>query len=248
MLTVGVDLAAEPAGTAIAYLEWSPGRASLRDLVIGATDKMIVEAVGQADKAGIDCPLGWPVPFVEFVTAHQNGTVSVPPDLAGRDWRRALAYRLTDLAVHQTTGQRPLSVAADRIGHTAMRAAGLLARLATKGHPVDRTGTGVVVEVYPAASLRCWQLPHQGYKNPKHIAVLGELVNRLSKAAPWLDLAAGQTHCRSSDHALDAIIAALTARAAAQGLVTAPAGDQLQTARREGWIAIPTSPIKDLCQ
>jgi hypothetical protein len=77
-----------------------------------------VEAVRQADKAGIDCPLGWPEVFVEFVTAHQRGNVSVPPDLPGRDWRRRLAYRLTDRAVREATGQKPLSVADDRIGHT----------------------------------------------------------------------------------------------------------------------------------
>jgi predicted nuclease with RNAse H fold len=246
MLTVGVDLAAQPEGTAIAYLEWSTGRASLRGLVVGANDDTIVESVRQADKVGIDCPLGWPVPFVEFVAAHQRGTVSIPPDLPGRDWRRRLAYRLTDLAVREATGQRPLSVAADRIGHTAMRAAGLLARLAAEGHPVDRTGTGVVVEVYPAASLRCWQLPHQGFKGSKNLTTLGELVGRLQKSAPWLDLAGYETDCRSSDHALDAVVAALTARAATQGLVTVPRLDQLDTARSEGWIALPTSPISDL--
>lgn len=133
MLTVGVDLAAQPERTAIAYLGWSAGRASLRGLVVGANDDTIVEAVRQADKVGIDCPLGWPVPFVEFVTAHQAGNVSIPPDLPGRDWRRRLAYRLTDLAVREATGQRPLSVAADRIGHTAMRAAGLLAPPGSRG-------------------------------------------------------------------------------------------------------------------
>jgi predicted nuclease with RNAse H fold len=183
MLTVGVDLAAQPEGTAIACLDWSPGRASVRSLVVGAHDDQIVEAIRQADKAGIDCPLGWPVLFVEFVTAHQHGNVRIPPDLLGRDWRRRLAYRLTDLAVHETTGQRPLSVAADRIGHTAMRAAGLLARLAADGHPVDRTGTGVVVEVYPAASLRRWGLPYRGFKGPKNFTPLGDLVDRLRRAA-----------------------------------------------------------------
>jgi predicted nuclease with RNAse H fold len=246
MLTVGVDLAAEPDGTAIAYLEWSAGRASLRDLVVGANDDTIVEAVRQGDKVGIDCPLGWPAPFVEFVAAHQAGNLSVPPDLPGRDWRRRLAYRLTDLAVREATGQRPLSVAADRIGHTAMRAAGLLTRLAADGYPVDRTGSGVVVEVYPAASLRCWGLPHQGFKGAKNLTALDELVARLQQAAPWLDLAGYETECRSSDHALDAVVAALTARAAAQGLVTVPGIDQLDAARSEGWIALPTSPISDL--
>jgi hypothetical protein len=48
----------------------------------------------------------------------------------------------------------PLSVATNRIGLAATRCAGLLARLAADGRPVDRAGTGVVVEVYPAAALK----------------------------------------------------------------------------------------------
>jgi hypothetical protein len=57
---------------------------------------------------------------------------------------------LTDEAVRAETGLIPLSVAADRIGHAAMRCAGLLAQLARRGQSVDRCGRGVVVEVYPA--------------------------------------------------------------------------------------------------
>ena len=64
------------------------------------------------------------------------------------EWRSTLAYRVTDKAVHDTTHLMPLSVVADRIAYTAMRCAGLLAQLARKGQPVDRCGTGVVVEVY----------------------------------------------------------------------------------------------------
>jgi hypothetical protein len=77
--------------------------------------------------------------------------------------RRRLAYRATDRAVREATGLQPLSVAADRIGLTAMRAAGLLAGLATAGQPVDRTGSGIVLEVYPAASLYSWGLSHREY-------------------------------------------------------------------------------------
>ncbi|MEO6713138.1 MAG: DUF429 domain-containing protein [Mycobacteriales bacterium] len=84
--------------------------------------------------------------------------------IAGDRWRAFLANRETDRAVHQAVGLWPLSVAADRIGLAAMRAAGLLADLADAGRAVDRAGTGVVVEVYPAASLKVWGLPHKGYK------------------------------------------------------------------------------------
>jgi len=240
MRTVGVDLAAEPMGTAVATIDWSAGQASLSGLVVGAEDSTIVDAITQADKAGIDCPLGWPAPFVAFVAAHHSGHVTVPHDLAGR---RRLAYRETDFAVRATTGRWPLSVATDRIGRPAMRAAGLLARLASGGHPVDRSGEGVVVEVYPAASLRLWKLPDRGYKGPANLAHLSALVDRLREAADWLALGAYEDLCRVADHAVDAVIAAMTARAAAQGLTAPPRSDQLVAARSEGWIALPIAPI-----
>lgn len=87
--------------------------------------------------------------------------MTLPEEVAGHDWRRQLAFRRTDEPVRAATGLVPLSVAADRIAHPAMRCAGLLARLALEGQPVDRSGSGVVVEVYPAASLKQWGLPHR---------------------------------------------------------------------------------------
>ncbi|WP_173083069.1 DUF429 domain-containing protein [Phytohabitans rumicis] len=246
MLTVGVDLAAEPAGTALAVIEWSSGRAQLRDVRVGVDDNAIVDAVVGADKAGIDCPLGWPAAFLEFITAHHTGHVTVPNDAAGLVWRRKLAYRVTDEIVHRAVGRWPLSVAADWIGHTAMRAAALLAVLADRGYPVDRTGAGVVVEVYPAASMHIWELPTRGYKGTANLPRLAELVHRLQAQIPWLDLGSHETLCRACDHATDALIAALTARAAALGLATRPDDEHLATARTEGWIALPTSPLNGL--
>jgi predicted nuclease with RNAse H fold len=169
MHTVGVDLAAEATNTAVAWLDWSPRGASVRDLVIGAVDDVIVEAVSQASKAGIDCPLGWPESFVTFISAHRDDQLIEPKDVAGRDWRRRLLFRRTDEAVRAVTGLVPLSVAADRIAHPAIRCAGLLARLAREGRPVDRSGSGVVVEVYPAASLKQWGLPHRRYKRSENL-------------------------------------------------------------------------------
>ena len=199
--TVGVDLAAEAAGTAIARIDWSAAAAHVREVVVGADDDAVVDAIGRAN---------------------------------------------TDEAVRDAIGRWPLSVAADRIGHTAMRAAALLARLADDGHAVDRRGAGVVVEVYPAASLHTWGLPYRGYKGPQNLSHLAELVDRLTTAAPWLDLGAHATLCRASDHAVDAVIAALTARAASQGLATQPGPDQAEAARTEGWIALPTASLNDL--
>jgi len=245
VLTVGVDLAAEPAGTAVATIEWSPGAAALREVVVGADDEVLLDRIGRAAKAGIDCPLGWPAAFVEFVRAHHDGHVTVPAGVAGLVWRRRLAYRVTDEVVRTATGRLPLSVAADRIGHTAMRAAGLLSALARAGRPVDRAGTGVVVEVYPAASLRIWGLPGNRYKGTANLARLADLVDGLAERAGWLDLGPYEALCRRSDHAVDAVVAAIAARCAAIGAATEPAADQRRAANTEGWIALPTIALED---
>jgi predicted nuclease with RNAse H fold len=246
MRTVGVDLAAEPVRTAVAWIDWSAGGARVGGVELGADDGMILDAVANSDKAGVDCPFGWPDEFVDFVIAHRDGNVEVPVGPTGREWRRGLTLRVTDRAVHELTGLTPLSVSADRIGHTAMRCAGILSGLAQRGEPVDRSGAGVVVEVYPAASLNRWGLTHRGYKRAANVGKLGELVDELLTAAPWLDLGAHKEKCRLSDDALDAVIAALTARASALLMTTAPPPEHIGTARREGWIALPTGPLSKL--
>jgi hypothetical protein len=169
--------------------------------------------------------------------------------VAGRerkDWRRLLANRETDLVTRDVVGLVPLSVAADRIGLAAMRCAGLLGRLAAEGRPVDPSGEGVVVEVYPAAALKHWGLLFRGYKGAVNAGVRQELVDRLAAAAPWLRFGVLEQACRQSDHALDAIVAALNARAAAVGRVTGPSAEQAAAARTEGWIALPTGKLEDL--
>jgi predicted nuclease with RNAse H fold len=246
VLTVGVDLAAEPAGTAIAALEWSGAGARLVEVVLPGDDDAVVKAVLRADKAGIDCPLGWPDEFVAFVSGHRLGAAAYDAALTGRAGRRRVAWRHTDEVVRAVTGVPPLSVAADLIAHAAFRCASLQARIAELGAPVDRSGAGTVVEVYPAASLKLWGLPSRGYKRPKNRAVLGVLVDRLAELVPWLDLGGHEQLCRRSDHVLDAVVAALTARAVARGQASRPDRHELAAARTEGWIALPTGPLSAL--
>ena len=245
MLTAGIDLAAEDTNTAVAWIRWTATGAILEKLIVGAGDDDLLRAAA-ADKAGIDCPLGWPEPFVEFIIAHHRGELAAPTDLIGRDWRRSLAWRRTDVVTHELTGRLSLSVAADRIAHTAMRCAALLARLAEDGQPVDRSGGGTVVEVYPAASLKQWGLPYRGYKGRQNSGALNDLVDGLTTAGPWLQLGNFEPVCRGSDHAIDAVVAALTARAAAIGQATSPGPADLAVATTEGWIALPTTPLTSL--
>ncbi len=223
-------------------MEWAGGEATVRTLQGGVTDAELIDAIRAADKAGIDCPLGWPDAFVDFVGAQRTGSLS--PVRADAAWRRGLAYRLTDQVVRVEAGLNPLSVSADRIAYVAFRCANLLASL---GMPIDRSGAGLVVEVYPAASLRRWGLTHRGYKLPGPDA-LGLLVDSLLAAAPWLSLGPFEPLCRRSHDAFDAVIAALAARAAALGRALEPAPEERGRARREGWIALPTCDLGDLTE
>jgi len=72
VITAGVDLAAEPKGTALALIEWNYCSGRLIDPQVGVADNVIVESVSSAAKIGIDRALGWPVEFVDFVTNHNN--------------------------------------------------------------------------------------------------------------------------------------------------------------------------------
>lgn len=243
MITVGVDLAAQTDRTAIAVVEWSAAGATVVELATGGTDEQIVQAVLASQRAGIDCPFGWPEGFVDLVTAHRDHRV-IPPTSSGRDWRRGLALRETDLHVYHRTGLTPLSVSADRIGHVAMRCAALLASLELLGVDCDREGTGRVAEVYPAAALKLWRLPHRSYKRASNQMARNELIDMLLAGQPWLDLGDTEHRCRTSDDCLDAVISALMARAVAGNQTESPPAGN--AAAREGWIHLPTVPIGDL--
>ncbi|WP_295825730.1 DUF429 domain-containing protein [uncultured Microbacterium sp.] len=246
MRTVGVDLAAGAPGTALAEMVWSGGAARLTRVEIGIQDADIVASVSPGDAwLGVDCPLGWPDAFVDFVQAHH---ADVDPLLGpvdgGADWRRPLVYRHTDHVVRERIGRWPLSVSTDRLGVTALRGAGLLRRLAAGGFPVDRAAEGRLFEVYPGGSLRLWGFDTSGYRvDATRRAVL---LDALSQRAPWLDLGGFGPLAISKADAFDAVIAALATRAGALGSFARPASGMLSVARREGWVVLPDGPFEAL--
>ena len=236
MITAGVDLAAEPKGTALAIISWQPGGAKLVDLQLGAEDQVIVTAAAGADKLGIE--------FVRFLNQHAQPDSADAHFDGGMDWRRRLSFRESDRAVREITGRWPLSVSTDRLGLTAMRAAGLLSRLQKSGTPIDRSGAGKVVEVYPGATLRLWGFDTAGYRATPEARE--NLLAVIKSEAPWLEVSVFEDLMITSCDAFDAVIAALATRSAALGLCHVPKPEQLEQARIEGWVALPTGPISDL--
>lgn len=243
MLTAGVDLAAEPKGTALAIIEWNKTQATLVDLQLGVNDEIIVEAAGVVDKLGIDCALGWPIEFVEFLNNHANLKSNSFPD-GGMDWRRRASFRESDRHVREITGKWPLSVSTDRLGLTAMRCAGLQGRLQQSGIEIDRSGAGKIVEIYPGASLRLWGLDNAGYRANEDARA--QLLTTIEDSVPWLNLGSNRELMISSTDAFDAVIASLATRAAAINQYLPPPKEFLEIAKVEGWIALPTGSIADL--
>lgn len=230
MKTLGIDLASPAASTAACTVDWSGGRATVERLILGVDDDAILELTGEADVIGIDAPFGWPDAFVAMLDPQ----CPVQPWTTSR--RDELRLRATDREVHRITNRWPLSVSSDRIGVVAMRCDGILRRLGV----TDRGGHARIVEVYPAAALAIWGLPCRGYKGRKNESALADAAEALLALVPALDVTADQRqHLRTSDHAFDALVSSLVARAGALDLVEPIPQDHRARARREGWIRLP---------
>ncbi|WP_214406989.1 DUF429 domain-containing protein [Pseudonocardia lacus] len=237
MRTAGIDLAAADKNTAACVIDWAGDRTSVR-FETDTSDEGLLRICGEVDKVGIDCPFGWPVPFVEAILAHRNREPWPGRGLPAEGFRRRLKFRLTDEHVWRKIKKAPLSVSADKIAVPAMRCALLLDALGS----VDRTGVdGRVAEVYPVASLHAWRLPTKGLKKPEDWQHLPERLDMLVER--FTELAAGRGRWErrvARDHEFDALVCALTAREVREGRTEGPEpGEAAERAAVEGWIHIP---------
>jgi predicted nuclease with RNAse H fold len=239
MRTVGVDLSAAAERTAAAAVEWEAGRARVGKPELGLTDAELLDLLADAGWVGIDAPFGWPGAMVAAL--HSYAASGRWPPTAKQDFR----YRLTDRFVHDhllaETEQAlwPLSPSTDRIALTAWRLAALREAAAERSHVrFDRTGADRVVEAYPAAALLLWGLDRAGYKASPEARE--QLLGAIEAEAPWLNWEPGAREaCVESDDALDAVLCALIARAAALGLTELAPEADLERVRAEGWIHLP---------
>ena len=245
--TLGIDLSAEPTKTAFALIRWSEHSATIERLEVGADNQTLMPLIERAEKVGIDCPLGWPIEFLTFVTGHCTRALNphAGERIPGRD---RLAFRETDRHLRERGLGQPLSVSTDRVGRAAMRVAGLLAAIESDtAERVDRSGSGKIVEVYPAAALKQWSIQAAGYKTD-HSRLCSLVDGFIERTASWLSMSDDYRNlCKRSDDAFDAVIAGLNARAATlPGGVITPVDDQHEAAAIEGWIAVPTGTLDDL--
>lgn len=239
MITAGIDLASRANRTGSCRIEWLEKSATVTSLTSSFDDDQITDLIAGVTKLGIDVPLGWPLAFVEAITMH-SADGSWPMDYI-HSQNEAYRYRRTDLWTREVLGfPALLSVSTNLISIPAMRAVAVLSRLPNRA---ELDGSGVVVEVYPAGALHQWGFRSQGYKgklrSSERLALVEEFIERTQH---WLSLE--QHHislCISDDNAFDVLIAALVARASLLGRVVGIPRGLGEVARREGWIALPTT-------
>jgi len=270
MISLGIDLAAQAKDTAYGVVRWYADMALAELPVVGADDDALLAAMQAAEWIGVDAPLGWPAPFIAAI-AHYQEHAQWPAEATAERMR----YRETDRFVRETVKNErgvsisPLSVSASWIAACAWRAGNLLSlyrertgqgldRIAVPlssgmdGPPDARRPDGLVaerglIEVYPAAALAMWGLPHKGYKHggnttpqqarDRRAVILAKLED---EARGWLVLSEDvRGACVASDHCLDALVAALVACATASDETIKPTTAQRGLAQCEGWIHLP---------
>lgn len=189
----------------------------------------------------VDAPFGWPRACARAVAAYAAGEpwpASKPPGL----WSR----RTDEAAKARTGGRLPLSVSSDRIARPAERAARLLTLLG-QGGPAARDGSDGVLEVYPAGARRLWQVPAADYKRAVGRGMREAMRDRVVSAVGIVVSADQIELLAETDHALDALVAALVGHAFERGWAAGPeTPEDREAAHSEGWIWLPTCPLEAL--
>lgn len=247
MRTLGIDLASQPAQTAVVGVDWpEDGPPQLVPITEtsanGLDDSGLIDVLqsGEWGRIAIDVPLGWPRTLLELLARWRDGRpINLPAD--ERRGRSRTLFRETDLAVWDQTGLRPIPVGVESLAWVARRSFHLLSQA---GLHADHAGLrSHVLETYPKAALSRWpDMPAESTKSgPDSPAVRDRVLQtltaelRLEIASPdrALLVAAG------SDHHFDALICALVARAAMLAKTTRPTSDQVEAARAEAGFTFP---------
>jgi predicted nuclease with RNAse H fold len=233
--TFGVDLASRDSLTAGSVVEWDPEPSVVEVRLPLSDDAIVGLATGpKTVVTAIDAPFGWPRDFAAAVHGYDAGG---PFQVDGSLWLRE-----TDRRIVSTTGRRPLSVYSDRIAYPAVRAARLLTRLGGDV-PAARDGRDNVIEVYPAAAMIAWGIAPGRYKRPDALKARVALLESFEALLPGLDVQGHHDVLVATDHAIDALVAALVGRAFSLGQVAAIPTSVREAASVEGWIWVPDRPL-----
>jgi len=226
MRALGIDLSSTKKSTSVCVIEYAGKFGRCSQPIEQCSDPVIDNLIEYSDAVGIDAPLGWPDKFTKAVSewSFDNWNTEI---------RDGLRFRLTDRIVRERIGKWPLSVSSDLIALPAMRAMAMLRR----NNVQDKSGGDKgFYEVYPAGSLRIWDIYESGYK--KSVEVRRRMLSVLRTNFPLLEI---PDEYSNTDDNLDSLVAAITVEQAARGNTLPPTASQLRLAMTEGWIHLPSN-------
>ncbi|MFO8042020.1 MAG: DUF429 domain-containing protein [Alkalispirochaeta sp.] len=197
----------------------------------------------------VDSPLGWPKRMAEALAVHVAGAGI---DLSADE----LFRRVTDIDVRRRVGKTPLDVGADRIARTALATLNAIAALQERVGRIGRTidtptiledprrdpEKVLLLESYPAGWFASERIATGGYRpreaTDRRRVLLDQVEQRLRSGGVELTYGAQVDRERFTRRAddLDALICTLNGVDYLLGRCPAPAVDQQEIARREGWI------------
>lgn len=206
------------------------------DELAEATADLIEKEASNSVLIALDAPLGWPQALAEMLPGHF--AAKAPQFTANEMFRRR-----TDDVVKEKLKKQPLDVGADKIAratHAALRFLGLLRKATglavplawSPGQPTEVSA----IEVYPAATLIAHGLPSKSYKqstneskNKRH-----KLVERLADIVELNEPTCKEMVARHD--LLDAAVCVIAGVDFAEGDVVEPLSEEIDQAKREGWI------------
>lgn len=107
--------------------------------------------------------------------------------------------------------------------------------------------TGRVAETYPAGAIRRWLPEDRRYKGKDNAELRASMLRRIEATVPMsFTEDTDRTRCVYSDHAFDALLCALVARAVLVEQTAVPPTADRTLAQREGWIAVPVCDLEAL--
>jgi predicted RNase H-like nuclease len=234
---VGIDCATDPSKTGLALAVAEGDRTALLDITtakLSSPSTIIHQWIRDSHRVllALDAPLGWPAQLSTTLIEHDAGEgLDAPAD--------HLFRRRTDRFITETLGKRPLDVGADRIARTAHSALTMLTelrRLTGAEIPLawsPKLGEQIqAIEVYPAGTLTALELTATGYKKSGDECVRREILRFLRELIDLTRIS--EDRLAGSADLLDAAICVQAAADFLQWRVLPP--DDLELARREGWI------------
>lgn len=248
MKIIGIDLSASATNTAVCVIDTDTR--IIEPPKMNCDDDALRKVIEVAEVIGIDAPFGWPETFRHAVANNS---------MTDAEWsesdRSKLRLRCTDKAlvarlegVKKENVPNPLSASADKLAVAAWRAMFLLGHFKADS---DRSGTKKFegrsfVEVYPAASLCWWDVARKAgtvsYKNKAAKELRKTMLNAIRRQT---NLDTPDSYA-DTDHNLDALVAALTALAAFKGQTHPPDHSEMDCAKSEGWIHLPSRSLTEL--